>query len=150
MADYRTLYGSEYITAVEFNGKTPTLTIASVAKVTLLDPDTQAPKTRGLIKFKEVERGMVANRTNLSFIAAMFGNDTDAWVGKRISLRAEEVQVGPKRDLGIRVFGSPDIPGDIKTMLNLPRKKPREVLLRATGNGKGEAQRVEPDKGAGQ
>lgn len=58
----------------------------------------------------------------------MFGRDSAAWIGKRVTLYPAEIQF-EGNDLAIRVRGSPDIPNDIEFTLSLAKKKPRQVKL---------------------
>jgi hypothetical protein len=134
--DYRAMFKGEYLTAPEFGGRTPTFTITQVKMVRLLAGDDGSEKDKGVLLFKETERGVVLNKTNAQSIAAMFGNETDGWIGKRVTFHATEVQVGPKKDLGIRVLGSPDITKPITATITLPRKKPKPVVLQVTGEKK--------------
>ena len=46
---------------------------------------------------------MVLNVTNSRTITKLFGPETDNWVGKKIILRAEEVDFKGERVLGLRV-----------------------------------------------
>lgn len=130
--DYRALFKGDYIAAVEIGDKKPTLTISGV-KLCKLQQEDGREKDKGIVTFKEIERGWVLNRTNAQAIAAMFGNETDGWIGKRVSLHAVPVRVGPKTKPGIRVYGSPDISAPVTFMLTLPRKKPIKTTLQPTG-----------------
>jgi hypothetical protein len=53
--------------------------------------------------FQEFDRGMVINRTNLKRIIAMYGNETDTWVGKRITLYESETDFNGRTVPCIRV-----------------------------------------------
>ena len=128
--DYREFLIGDYIAAVEMGDKTPTLTITKVVKdklESLKNPGKQV--TKGIIHFKEIDRMWVLNTTNAHCIAGMFGNETDGWCGKRVTLYAEMVSVGQKKELGIRVKGSPDIDREITVTVQLPRRKPREYRM---------------------
>ncbi len=150
MGTWQEYFKGAYITALEFKGKQPTLTVTKVEGVDVANPDTGEIKQKLVLRWKEVERGMIVNRSNACAIAAMFGDETSAWVGKRLSLRAEEVQVGPKRELGIRVYGSPDIQSPVTATVVLPRKKPRQVILQPTGKGAKPAQEPDNERNPGQ
>ena len=130
--DYRALFKSEYIAAVELGDKTPTMTIASV-KLCKLEQEDGRHKDKGIIGFRETDRGWVLNRTNAQCLAAMFGNDTDGWIGKRVTLYSTPVRVGPKTEPGIRVKGSPDITAPMTVEVKLPRKKPQQMTMQPTG-----------------
>lgn len=131
--DARTAFKGRFIAAAELpEGKTPTLTVRSVEVLALEDDKGQA-MDRLIIWFLEIERGFVCNKTNMLCVAAMFGYETEAWVGKRITIRRELVQLGRERVPGIRIEGSPDIGADIQAEIKLPKKKAKTVTLRRTG-----------------
>ena len=127
-------FKGEYIAAVEFDGKTPLITIDHV-KICELEGEDGKKKARPVVYFRESKRGWVLCKTTAQALAAMFGVETDRWTGKRVHLRAEEVQVGKERKPGIRIAGSPDIDGPVKFELRLPRKKPKTVILAKTTAG---------------
>ena len=134
--DYRSLFKGSYLAAIEFGGRTPTMTIANV-KIVALEGEDGKSKDRGVVYFSETDRGLVLCKTNAILIAGMFGNDTDAWVGKRITMHATEVALGRDRVLGIRVKGSPDIAAPVDVTVKLPKKKAAIVRMEKTTNGKG-------------
>lgn len=132
----------DYIAAVELDGETPTITIRAARLIPLevrklgkdeREGETAAKKDK-LVLFAEGEsRGWVLNRTNATCLAAMFGDTVAGWVGKRVTICAEMVQVGPKKDLGIRIVGSPDIDRTVRAKIELPRRKPLFRDLVPTG-----------------
>jgi len=140
--DYRKMFKGDYIAAVEFEGREPTFTIKAVAIVRLasLGPvEGESAKggakerDRGVISFAETDRGWVLNRTNAECLVAMWGAETDAWIGKRVTLHALPVKVGGKDDLGIRIKGSPDLTAPVHAVVKLPRKRPVTMVLQPTG-----------------
>lgn len=140
--DYRALFKGEYIAAVELGAKQPTMTISGI-KLCKLEQEDGRQKDKGIISFREIDRGWVLNRTNAQCLAAMFGNETDNWIGKRVTLYSTPVRVGPKTEPGIRVKGSPDIAETITIMVTLPRKKPAKTTLIPTGKTQPKAQPAE-------
>ncbi len=60
-------------------------------------------ETKGVIFFEEHKRGMVINRTNLKRIIAHHGNETNSWIGKKITLYPSETDFGGKTVPCIRV-----------------------------------------------
>lgn len=129
---YKGLFRGDYIAAAEFGGREPTLTIAHVQFERLpslgkgdTDGAEAQEKDRAVVYFEGMDRGWVLNRTNAECLGAMFGSVLRYWIGKRVTLVAEQVRVGPKTELGIRVKGSPDMTAaTIKAKIELPRKKP--------------------------
>lgn len=126
-------FKGDYIAAVEFDGKTPTLTIDHVKVVELQDDKGQA-KSRPVVYFRETKRGWVLCKTTALALAAMFTPETDTWTGKRVTLLAMDVQVGRETKPGIRVKGSPDLNADVVFELKLPKKKAQTVRLVKTGD----------------
>jgi hypothetical protein len=126
-------FKGDYIAAVEFDGKTPTLTIEHV-RVLDLEDDKGKTKARPVVYFRETKRGWVLNKTSAQALSALFTTpETDQWTGKRVTLAAEMVQFGKERLLGIRVKGSPDIAAPVTFELKLPRKRPQKITLVPTG-----------------
>ena len=129
---YKGLFRGDYIAAAEFGGREPTLKIAHVQFERLpslgkgdADGTEAQEKDRAVVYFEGMDRGWVLNRTNAECLGAMFGSVLRDWIGKRVTLVAEQVRVGPKTELGIRVKGSPDMTqATIKAKIELPRKKP--------------------------
>lgn len=135
------LTANDFITAEAFAGKTPTLTIAGCKRIALYDEKRDGEKNKGTVWFKETDLGMVLNKTNATCFAAMFGPETDAWTDKRVTLKAELVQFGRDKVLGIRVVGSPDLAAPVDAVVKLPRKKPVTMRMMPTG---GQRQQQDP------
>ena len=85
------------------------------------------------------------NKTNWKSIAKLYGDNTDAWIGKRITLHAQNVRVGPKMEPGIRVKGSPDLQAPLTFDLRLPRKRPIQTTLVPTGKQAAAEPAAEPE-----
>ncbi len=56
-----------------------------------------------VVAFRGAEKRLVLNLTNYDSIAAAYGEDTDAWTGKKIILYPDETQFGRKLVNCIRV-----------------------------------------------
>lgn len=93
MPDFRTMYDANYIYAFNLGGKDVTLTIARVEAAKVKNADKKEQK-KPIVYFKGAQvskelpygRGLVLCKTNGKTIAKMYGNNTDEWVGKRITL----------------------------------------------------------------
>jgi hypothetical protein len=142
MADYGLGFLGQYITAAELVGHEPTLTIDRVEleKVESMkddDDEKGKPKLRDrwVIYFRASKsgRGWLVNRTNAEAIKAMWGRETNAWCGKRITLMTQQVRVGRKMEPGIRVKGSPELTEPLTFELKLPRKRGIPTTLLPTG-----------------
>lgn len=59
--------------------------------------------TKGVVYFQEVSRGLVLNKTNSRTIAALYGLDTDNWIGKSITIYRSETSMQGKTVPCIRV-----------------------------------------------
>ena len=88
------LFPSKYVKAADLNGKTVTLTIAKLV-VEELGHGTEKER-KPVLYFQKATKGLVLNRTNAMTIAGLYGDESDDWEGKRISIY-------PTR---IRAFGS--------------------------------------------
>lgn len=128
--DFDQLFPNRFMKAGEFKGKDVTLKISAV-KVEVLEGD-KGKETKGILSFEGTQKQLVLNKTNGLCIKAMFGRDTDAWIGKRVTFYPAQIDFGDV-DLAIRVRGSPDIAADLDMELKLARKKPRKVTLKKTG-----------------
>ena len=127
---YKALTPSPYLAAADFGGPK----VPREATFTILGHDfNELPSMKPGAKMTDKEeKGLlrldgpgakpwIANKTNMALIAAMFGDDADAWVGRKITLHAVMDSVGAKEDLAIRVMGSPEL------------EKPREVEIKFRG-----------------
>lgn len=126
--DVGELFPGRFVKASDLGGHDVTLAIATITTEELVGET--GPKVKGIVGFANAKKALVLNRTNAECIAAMHGRDTEAWVGKRITLYAG-VHMG---EPCIRVRGSPDIAADVAFELRLPRKKPQPMVMRRTGS----------------
>lgn len=61
-------------------------------------------ETKPVLHFKETDKGLVLNKTNANTIQEVLkSDDTDNWIGKRITLGAAEVEYAGRVMMGIRV-----------------------------------------------
>lgn len=96
------VYPSKYVAAEDLNGRDITLTIASVVLEEMQSHDntkTQKP----VVYFEKATKGLVLNRTNATIIADLYGDETDGWPGKRITIYATRVKAFGKVVPAIRV-----------------------------------------------
>jgi len=94
------MYPSKSFKADDVKDKPMVLTISSV-EITTFDDGTSKPA----VSFEGQDKRLMLNKTNASTIAESYGDDTDAWIGKRIQLYATRVEF--KGDIvdAIRVQG---------------------------------------------
>jgi hypothetical protein len=125
------MFKGRFISGAEFNGRVPTFTV-KVVQIEKLEGDDGKAKDKGIVWFDDTDRGWVLCKTNAMCLAAMFGNDTAGWIGKRVTLFATDVKVGGETVPGIRVRGSPDIDAAKVVEIKLPKKKPLTMKLEPT------------------
>jgi hypothetical protein len=96
---------SDYIRAADLNGKDVTVTIKEVvAKYEMIYQGGRKEK-KAVLYFEGSEKGFVLSaKVNLKAIIAQHGNETDNWVGKKITLYEDpDVMFGKEKVGGIRV-----------------------------------------------
>jgi hypothetical protein len=143
--DYRLMFKGDYIQAVEFGDKQPTVEIASVRLCKMDDEKKGRQVDKCVVFFKGRDRGWVICKTNAMCLAGMFGNDTTGWVGKRVTIYSTLVAFGKEKVPGIRVKGSPDISKPVEVTVKLPRKKPIVMRMQVTKPGAAPAPEPEPE-----
>lgn len=57
-----------------------------------------------IVFFGEFEKGMVLNKTNAQVIASLYGDDTDDWIGARLTLYKAMVQAYGEMKPAIRIM----------------------------------------------
>lgn len=95
------MFDRDYVGAWDLNGKDAVVTIAKVAPVVLNNGKTKNKKP--VLWFVGAEKGLPLNKTNAKCIAAMYGNDTEQWIGKRIAIYGTKTDVGGEQVDCIRV-----------------------------------------------
>ena len=78
-----------------------TLTIKSVSLEEVGSGEQAEQKP--IIYFNETDKGMVLNKTNADTISRLYTRETDAWIGKPITIFATEVDFAGKQTLALRV-----------------------------------------------
>lgn len=143
MADYRTLYDSAYIYAYDLakDGKPVdvTVTIREVRAVKVQNADKK-PQKKPIVFFKESkdDRGLVLCKTNGKVIAGMFGNRTEDWIGKRITLYSTMVDAFGQTVEAIRIRPKPPTvaakPGEFAAVEERPTpESPEHAELNEAG-----------------
>ena len=110
MPHWRSFTDRDYIYSYDLQGKDVTLTIERVIGATLTGDKGKKSK-KPVVFFKETKtdpetgkkKGLALNATNGKSIAGLYGNDTDAWIGKRITLYPTTTEMGGETVECIRV-----------------------------------------------
>lgn len=128
------LFPSKYLCAADFleHGERA-LTIERVYQDDLRTADNETEK-KALVQFKGAQKRLVLNKTNALAIAELFGPETNAWTGKRVTLYPARVSAFGKMVDAIRVRAAapqgrpPSQPGPARTRHDEP---PPDVPLPA-------------------
>ena len=129
---YDQLFPGRFIKAGEMTDKPVTLKIKSVV-LDAIEAEDGTEKMQAVVNFVEIKRQWALNKTNAQCLVAMWGHDSDDWVGKRVTLFAEPDTSGMSASgVCLRVKGSPDIDGPVKAEIKLPRRRPIARTLTKT------------------
>ena len=83
--DYRALYERLYLGAFELLGQDVTVKIAKVEGATLVSEGNKKSK-KPVLSFDGKDKKLALCKTNSKTIAAMYGNDTEQWIGRYITI----------------------------------------------------------------
>jgi hypothetical protein len=111
------MYPSRFLKASDFEDGDRALTIADI-RSERVGQGAQADD-KWVLFFKEEEKGLVLNKTNTTIIAKLYGDDTDDWFGKPVTLYATEVQFKDDMVDAIRVRSKAPRPAR-KEKVNVP------------------------------
>lgn len=142
--DFDTLYPARFLKAGEFGGRDVTYTIKAV-QLEELGEDSQK-KAKAVVTFGDAPKQWVMNRTNGTCLKAMFGRETDAWVGKRVTLFPANITdpFTGEDTIAIRVRGSPDIAEGFAFQAKIGRKT---VNMRVQKTGGANGPKIVPVQG---
>jgi len=102
MAKLNDAFPSKYMTAADFEDGDVTATITS-AEIEMIGMGADASQ-KIILGLKGIKKPIVINRTNANTIAKVTGSDdTDDWIGKRITLGSSEVEFKGDLVMSIRV-----------------------------------------------
>lgn len=96
------IFPSKYVAAADLDGRTVTLTIKGVTMEEMLTHDSKKV-SKPVVWFEKATKGFVMNLTNAKIIAALYGDETDDWTGKRISIYPTKVRAFGQMQDAIRV-----------------------------------------------
>lgn len=107
MPHWRSMMERDFIFAFDLNGKDVVVTIDRVEAGNLTGQGGRKTK-KPVCYFKGKEKGLALNSTNCRTIAALYGNDTDKWPGKQLTLYPTTTSFGSETVECIRV--RPSVP----------------------------------------
>ncbi len=91
------VFSGDSLKAADLSGAEPTVTIASV-EMKKFDNGNKL-----VISFEGKQKTLVCNKTNANRIAYLYGDDTDGWIGKQITLFTDLVDFQGTTTEAIRV-----------------------------------------------
>ena len=118
------LYPGRFLKAGLLLGKKVTLTIKDV-DVEGLEGEDGKKKQKAILSFKESDMELVMCKTNGVCIKAMFGPTLAEWLNKRVTIFESQWNGEPC----IRIWGSPDLKADLKVSVQLPRRRPFDMVM---------------------
>ncbi|MFH1921475.1 MAG: hypothetical protein ABIP48_16540 [Planctomycetota bacterium] len=113
-----------YLTAAEI--KTPTTVTIKGAERELVGVG-QNQQTKLVVYFDQLQKGLVANKTNLGVIANLYGTNSEAWKGKPLELYSEMVSFQGRQVPGLRVRAAPQPPAPPSAGQPQPAPQPAPV-----------------------
>jgi len=135
MADWRTFFAGKYLSAPLLEGDV-TFIIDRVVGADVENPDDKSVKWRMTIHWRGKILPWLPSKTAGYCLAAMYGDDTDGWHGKPVTIYNDAtVRVMGKTVGGIRVRGAPDIK-PITIEIKHPGRKKQTVNLVNTRRSK--------------
>lgn len=144
--DYDELFPGRFLKSGEFKGRDVTLTIRTI-RTEELPQDKGGTKVKGIIGFDGTKKELVLNRTNGECLKAIFGRDTDEWIGKKVTFYPAPHTDSFTGEVGtaIRVRGSPELEKDTSIQVRLARKKPINMTMKRTAKKAAPAAKAEPE-----
>ncbi len=103
MARLSEIFPSKYLSAADLNEQDLIVTIQGVEPVRLKGRDGGPDETKLVAHFHGQEKGLLLNKTNAQTIANLYGDETDDWIGERITLFPTTVQFQGQMTEAIRV-----------------------------------------------
>jgi len=91
-----------YLTGDDLDGDV-TVVIDRVVLESFRDPRTRLETRKPVMYFQRAKRGLIVNRTNWRAVADLYGDESDDWTGKRITLTPTMVDAYGKQTKAVRV-----------------------------------------------
>lgn len=120
------LFPRRYATGEDLAGKTPVLPIARVTLERMGPEQKQKP----VLWFDGARKGIVLGAALARQIAALHGDDTDAWAGKAVQLYTETVRAFGESRLAIRARAPQAHPSTVQPSPLSPHPSTSHTSLR--------------------
>ncbi len=133
MPHWKKRFASEHLEACDLDGKAVTITIKAVSS-TEMKAEDGSQESKGVIHFEGKKKTTWVYPVTVGHcLSAMFGENDDGWIGKRVTIHSEKVESFGETVDAIRPLGSPDISAPIRLRVRMGRKK---VTLTMNPTGK--------------
>jgi hypothetical protein len=132
--DYRTMFDNKWIKAWDLGGRDITVTIVRVEAGVLENAKAKKKDKAPILWFKGAKKPLGLNRTNAKTIAAMYGNSTEDWVDKAITIYPTRTTFGADEVDCIRI--RPRAP--TAKPVDMPNPEPPAATSEGEGQGAGE------------
>jgi hypothetical protein len=97
------MFPKRFATGEDFQGKELTLTIAKITCEKMRAKPNAPEEERWVIYFKETQKGIILRKTLAFQIGEALGSDeTDYWIGKRVTLYPQPMTVAGRNVTAIR------------------------------------------------
>lgn len=95
---------SKFLKYQDLNDQDVVVTISNVTRDDVKEKDGTSKK-KFVLHFKELEKGLVLNTTNMNMLyKLLMSDDSDHWIGKRITLYTkDDIEMGGDIVSGIRI-----------------------------------------------
>ncbi len=140
--DISEMFPNRFLKSQQLKKGDATLTITSVEIEKFPGKKRGQEEIKGVVTFKETHLQWLLNKTNASCMAAMWGRETKAWVGKRVTLWPMPFSnpFTGEQTTALRVRGSPELAADLPCSLQIGRDVVQVVMKKTTPRQKGAAQ----------
>ncbi len=90
------VFTNKYLNAENLSGHTVTVTIECTNMEDITNPQTGKTEKKAVTYFRGKEKGLVINQINWDSIVTMYGEESDGWPGRQITLFATTTPFGNK------------------------------------------------------
>lgn len=98
------LISGKYLSARDMVGQRVLATLETCHIEEFENKHTGGTDARPVVYFSDLDQGMVLNKTNLKVLAREFGDETDAWRGKRVLVTTHKVKTPAGAEVdGLRI-----------------------------------------------
>jgi len=101
--DIREMFPSKYLKGEDLQGREVTVTIKEMKVERLGAGPDKDKEDKPVLYFERATKSLILNRTNALVIAELYGPETAAWRGKRVTLYSERLRAFGKTHDAIRV-----------------------------------------------